>query len=122
MLRTSGDAEIAGIAAKMDREEVYHRIHAEMWVDRLLASEDGRARLDEAIDELWPYALGVLDEELRPELVRHVEAKLGSAMSEAEPIARGRHEAELGRPARGDDDRAPLGAGRCTVVGVWCPT
>ena len=24
-----------GIAAKIDREEVYHRIHAEMWIDRL---------------------------------------------------------------------------------------
>ena len=43
-------------------------MHAEMWVDRLLATEEGRERLNEAVDELWPYALGVLDEELRPEL------------------------------------------------------
>ena len=66
-----------------------------MWVDRLLGSEEGRARLDEALDELWPYALGVLDEELRPELVRRVEAKLGRAMPDVEPVARGTHEAEL---------------------------
>ena len=69
-LKGSDDPEVAGIAAKIDREEVYHRIHAEMWVDRLLGSGDGRARLDEGLDELWAYALGVLDDELRPELVR----------------------------------------------------
>jgi ring-1,2-phenylacetyl-CoA epoxidase subunit PaaC len=94
-LKTSADPDIAGLAAKIDREELYHRMHAEMWIDRLLASEEGRSRLDEALDELWPYALGVLDDELRPELVRRVEAKLGRAMPEAEPVPRGRHEAEL---------------------------
>ncbi|HWO79798.1 1,2-phenylacetyl-CoA epoxidase subunit PaaC [Gaiella sp.] len=94
-LKESDDEELAGIAAKIDREEVYHRIHAEMWIDRLLGTDEGRGRLDEALDELWPYALGVLDDALRPELVRRVEAKLGRAMREVAPIARGRHEAEL---------------------------
>jgi ring-1,2-phenylacetyl-CoA epoxidase subunit PaaC len=94
-LRESDDEELAGIAAKIDREELYHRIHAEMWIDRLLGSSEGRPRLEVALDELWPYALGVLDDELRPELVRRVETKLGRAMPEAAPIARGRHEDEL---------------------------
>ena len=94
-LKASDDAQIAGIAAKIDREEVYHRIHAEMWVDRLLGSDEGRARLDEGLGELWPYALGILDDELRPELVRQVEGKLGRAMPAVEPVPRGRHEAEL---------------------------
>jgi len=94
-LRVSDDPELAGIAAKIDREEAYHRIHAEMWVDRLLGSAEGRPRLEEALDELWPYALGVLDDVLRPELVQRVETKLGRSMPEVEPIARGRHEAEL---------------------------
>ena len=94
-LKASDDEELAGIAAKIDREEVYHRIHAEMWIDRLRGSEDGRTRLDEALDELWPYALGMLDEELRPELVRRVEAKLARDVPTAEPVPRGRHEAEL---------------------------
>ena len=66
-----------------------------MWVDRLLASEEARRRLDEALDELWPYALGVLDAELSPALVERVEAKLGRAMPDAEPVPRARHEAEL---------------------------
>jgi 1,2-phenylacetyl-CoA epoxidase catalytic subunit len=79
----------------MDREEAYHRMHAGMWIDRLLASEDGRARLNEAVDELWPYALGVLDDELRPELRRRAEARLGRELPDVEAISRGVHEAEL---------------------------
>ncbi len=91
----SDDPEVAGVATKIDREEVYHRIHAEMWIDRLLASDDARPRLEEALEELWPYALGVLDDELRPELVRRVEAKLGRPLPDVEPVSRGEHEAEL---------------------------
>ncbi|HSI96827.1 MAG TPA: 1,2-phenylacetyl-CoA epoxidase subunit PaaC [Gaiellaceae bacterium] len=94
-LKDSGDPEIAGIAAKMDREEAYHRMHAEMWADRLLASEDGRRRLNEAVDELWPYALGVVDEKLRPALRGRVEGRLGRSLPDVEPVPRGVHEAEL---------------------------
>ena len=94
-LKSSDDPEIAGLAAKMDREEAYHRMHAEMWVDRLLATDEGRTRLEEAVEELWPYALGVLDDALRPELVARAREKLGQTLPEAEPIARGVHEAEL---------------------------
>ena len=95
-LKASDDAELAGVAAKIDREEAYHRMHAEMWIDRLLASEEGRARLNEAMDELWPHALGVLDDELRPELRRRAEERLGRALPDAEPVPRDVHEAELG--------------------------
>jgi ring-1,2-phenylacetyl-CoA epoxidase subunit PaaC len=94
-LKGSDDPEIAGVAAKMDREEAYHRMHAQMWVDRLLSSDDGSARLNEAVDELWPYALGVLDDELRPELPRRIEERLGRELPDVEPVPRGRHEAEL---------------------------
>ena len=94
-LKGSDDAAIAGLAAKMDREETYHRIHADMWVDRLLAAPEGRERLNEAVDELWPYALGVLDAELRPALRAKVEERLGRALPEVEAVPRGVHEAEL---------------------------
>ena len=40
-LKASDDPEIAGLAAKIDREEAYHRMHAEMWIDRLLATTRG---------------------------------------------------------------------------------
>jgi ring-1,2-phenylacetyl-CoA epoxidase subunit PaaC len=94
-LKVSADPAVAGLAAKMEREEVYHRLHADMWVDRLQATADGRARLQEAVDELWPYALGVLDDDLRPELLRRAETKLGRTMPATEPVPRSRHEAEL---------------------------
>jgi ring-1,2-phenylacetyl-CoA epoxidase subunit PaaC len=94
-LEESTDPEIAGLAAKMDREEAYHRMHAQMWVDRLRTTAEGRTRLDEAIDELWPYALGVLDDQLRPELVARVQEHLGRSLPSVEPVPRGIHEAEL---------------------------
>jgi ring-1,2-phenylacetyl-CoA epoxidase subunit PaaC len=55
-LMESGDERVAGLAAKINREEAYHRMHAEMWRERLGATPRFRA----AVDELWPYALGVL--------------------------------------------------------------
>jgi 1,2-phenylacetyl-CoA epoxidase catalytic subunit len=94
-LMASDDPEIAGIARKMDREEAYHRMHAQMWVHRLLSSDEGKTRLNEAVDELWPYALGVLDDELRPELRTRVEDQLGRSLPDVEPVPRGVHEAEL---------------------------
>ena len=94
-LKQSDDAEIAGVAAKIDREEAYHRMHAQMWIDRLLATDEGRARLDEAVDELWPYAPGVLDDNLRTDLRSRVEARLGRELPDVAPITRGQHQAEL---------------------------
>jgi ring-1,2-phenylacetyl-CoA epoxidase subunit PaaC len=49
-LKGSDNPEIAGLAAKIDREEVYHRMHAQMWHQRLREE----ARYTEAIDELRP--------------------------------------------------------------------
>jgi len=94
-LKASDDTEIAGIAAKMDREEAYHRMHAEMWVERLLSTDEGRRRLNEAADELWPYALGVPDDELRPELRRRAEERFMRKLPNVEPVPRGVHEAAL---------------------------
>jgi ring-1,2-phenylacetyl-CoA epoxidase subunit PaaC len=94
-LKASDDADVAGLAAKMDREEAYHRMHAEMWIDRLLSTDEGRARLQEAVDELWPYALGVLDGTLRTEFRARVEERLGRRLPDVEALARGVHEAAL---------------------------
>lgn len=94
-LKSSDDPDIAGLAAKIDREEVYHRMHAEMWIDRLQASEEGARRLREAVEELWPYALGVLDEELRPGWVEQVRARLGFDLPDVQPVPRAQHTTEL---------------------------
>jgi hypothetical protein len=68
----------------MDREEVYHRMHAEMWATRL-QHED---RFRDALEAHWPSALGVLDAELRPRLIERVR-ELGVELDGAEPIERG---------------------------------
>jgi ring-1,2-phenylacetyl-CoA epoxidase subunit PaaC len=67
-LRASDDVELAGLAAKIDREEVYHRMHAEMWAARLR----DEPRFRDAVNELWPFALGVLQPDQRAELARRV--------------------------------------------------
>jgi len=94
-LKASSDPDVAGLAAKMDREEIYHRMHAEMWLERLLASDEGRERLEEGMLELWPYALGMLDGELRPRFEAIVRERLPFELPDVEPVPRGRHEAEL---------------------------
>jgi ring-1,2-phenylacetyl-CoA epoxidase subunit PaaC len=94
-LKESADAELAGLAAKIDREEVYHRMHAEMWIDRLQATEEGGRRLRDAVEELWPYALGVLDDELRPGWVKQTRERLGFALPDGEPVDRGVHSDDL---------------------------
>ncbi len=53
----SGEPAVAGLAAKIDREEAYHRLHAEMWRGRL-ADEP---RFLAAVDELFPYTLAMSD-------------------------------------------------------------
>jgi ring-1,2-phenylacetyl-CoA epoxidase subunit PaaC len=60
-LKRSDNAEIAGLAAKIDREEAYHRIHAQMWFDRLQAEP----RFITALEELRPQAAVLLDSDLR---------------------------------------------------------
>jgi ring-1,2-phenylacetyl-CoA epoxidase subunit PaaC len=49
-LKQSDDPEIAGLAAKIDREEAYHRMHAQMWFDRL----KNESRFTAALAELQP--------------------------------------------------------------------
>jgi ring-1,2-phenylacetyl-CoA epoxidase subunit PaaC len=49
-LKSSDNAEIAGLAAKIDREEAYHRMHAQMWHDRL----HDEPRYVQALSELRP--------------------------------------------------------------------
>jgi len=84
-LKADSDSVVAGLAAKIDREEAYHRMHAEMWHERLR----DEPRFHAAAEELWPYALGVLPAELRVELVSRV------GLDEVEGVERGTHTDEL---------------------------
>src|SRR5579864_6008821 len=67
------------VAAKINREEAYHRMHAEMWHERLRDEPRFRA----AATDLWPYALGVVLPEQRAELSSRVQ------LDEVEAIERG---------------------------------
>jgi ring-1,2-phenylacetyl-CoA epoxidase subunit PaaC len=79
------DAAVAGLAAKINREEAYHRMHAEMWHDRLR----DEPRFQAAVEELWPYALGVLPAEQRDALASR------AGRDEVDAIERGTHTDEL---------------------------
>ena len=65
-LKASDDPEVAGLAEKIDREEAYHRMHAQMWFERLR----DEPRFVEALEELRPLVdrrpaeLGELWEEM----------------------------------------------------------
>jgi ring-1,2-phenylacetyl-CoA epoxidase subunit PaaC len=63
-LKASDDSEIAGLAAKIDREEIYHRLHAEMWHERL----KDEPRYVEALEELRPL-VGRRDRRHTPDLL-----------------------------------------------------
>jgi ring-1,2-phenylacetyl-CoA epoxidase subunit PaaC len=82
------DPDVAGIARKIDREEAYHRLHAEMWVVRLLASAEGRSRLEASVRRLWPLALGVLEGDQREQLAERAQERLGFALEPPEPVGR----------------------------------
>ena len=84
-IRITALMETVPVAAKIDREEAYHRMHAEMWHERLRDEPRFRA----ALEELWPYALGVLDPGQRAELAARV------GLDEVDAVERGSHDASF---------------------------
>jgi ring-1,2-phenylacetyl-CoA epoxidase subunit PaaC len=89
VLKRSDWDELAGLADKIDREEAYHRMHAEMWAERLRADEEGRRRFEEAVEALWPYALGLVEGEQRDRLCEVV------GREPVEAVERGTHTEDL---------------------------
>jgi ring-1,2-phenylacetyl-CoA epoxidase subunit PaaC len=81
-IRISALKETLPLAAKIDREERYHRVHAEMWHERLDDTPQFRA----AVEELWPYALGVLPASQRDALSARVDLPV------VEAVERGEHD------------------------------
>jgi ring-1,2-phenylacetyl-CoA epoxidase subunit PaaC len=84
-LLESDDPEIAALAEKIDREETYHWMHAQMWQQRLQTEE----RYVAAVRELWPQALGLLAEDQREALCER------AALDPVEPVERGGHSDDL---------------------------
>jgi ring-1,2-phenylacetyl-CoA epoxidase subunit PaaC len=55
-LGASGDATLAAIAAKSEKEAAYHLRHAGEWLIRLGdGTEESHRRAQDALDGLWPY-------------------------------------------------------------------
>ena len=81
-LMESSDARVAGLAAKINREEAYHRMHAEIWRERLAETPQFRR----AVDELWPYVLGVLPPAQREALAARLDRE------EVAAVERGTHD------------------------------
>lgn len=55
-LKDSTDAELAGVAAKAEKECAYHLRHASEWVVRLGdGTAESHARMQRAVDALWPF-------------------------------------------------------------------
>ncbi|MEO8287857.1 MAG: 1,2-phenylacetyl-CoA epoxidase subunit PaaC [Chloroflexota bacterium] len=62
-LSRSAYTPLANASEKILREEKYHLMHGDMWLNRLATlSTDSRKRLLDALDVLWPDALGVFEE------------------------------------------------------------
>jgi ring-1,2-phenylacetyl-CoA epoxidase subunit PaaC len=68
------DSRVAGLAAKINREEAYHRMHAEMWRERLADTPQFRS----AVEDLWPYAVGLLQPDQHEALAARVSMALPS--------------------------------------------
>jgi ring-1,2-phenylacetyl-CoA epoxidase subunit PaaC len=84
------DAKIASLAAKINREEAYHRMHAEMWHDRLR----DEPRFVDAVADLWPYAVGMMPANQHDELAARTSLELPSN-SLLQGKERGAHTEEL---------------------------
>jgi ring-1,2-phenylacetyl-CoA epoxidase subunit PaaC len=55
-LAQSSFAPLAEIAARIQKEEIYHRRHSQAWVKRLgLGTEESHLRMQNALNLAWPY-------------------------------------------------------------------
>ncbi len=55
-MMASGDATLAAVAAKSEKESAYHLRHASEWVIRLGdGTAESHRRAQDAVDGLWPY-------------------------------------------------------------------
>jgi ring-1,2-phenylacetyl-CoA epoxidase subunit PaaC len=61
-LMQDGYPPIVEAAQKIQREEVYHLMHSQGWVLRLGdATAESHRRMQVALDQLWPHALGLFE-------------------------------------------------------------
>ena len=86
-LMASDDRAVAGLAAKIDREEAYHRMHAELWHDRLR----DEPRFLAAVDQLFPYTLAMAEPDDHDALIAQFEPKTVPSNTVIQGLERGTH-------------------------------
>ena len=86
-LMASADPAVAGLAAKIDREEAYHRMHAELWRGRLR----DEPRYLVAVDELFPYLLAMAEADDHEALIAQFEPKTVPSNTVLQAHRRGAH-------------------------------
>jgi ring-1,2-phenylacetyl-CoA epoxidase subunit PaaC len=86
-LMASDDPAVAGLAAKIDREEAYHRMHAELWRERLR----DEPRYLAAVDELFPYLLAMAEPDDHEPLIAQFEPKTVPSNAVLQAHRRGAH-------------------------------
>jgi ring-1,2-phenylacetyl-CoA epoxidase subunit PaaC len=86
-LMASDDPAVAGLAAKIDREEAYHRMHAELWHERLR----DEPRYLAAVDELFPYTLAMAEPDDREALIAQFKPKTVPSTTVVQAHERGNH-------------------------------
>jgi ring-1,2-phenylacetyl-CoA epoxidase subunit PaaC len=77
-----GDEQLAGIAGKTVKESAYHLDHGALWTVRLGdGTELSHQRMQDAVDEVWPYTHELFDEvpDLRPAWLSTVDGVLAEA-------------------------------------------
>ncbi|EMA50917.1 MULTISPECIES: 1,2-phenylacetyl-CoA epoxidase subunit PaaC [Halococcus] len=60
-LEDSSSPRIRDRIGKVTSEEDYHREHAENWLRRLAGGDEGRERVQDAVDRLFPHALSLFE-------------------------------------------------------------
>jgi len=63
LLRSSSFRPLADLAKKIAGEIKYHTMHADLWMKKLTlgGNEESKARMQTALNEAWPYALGLFE-------------------------------------------------------------
>jgi ring-1,2-phenylacetyl-CoA epoxidase subunit PaaC len=82
MLAAGPDERLAAIAAKAVKESAYHADHGAQWTVRLGdGTDESHARMQAAVDELWPYTHELFEDEpgLRPAWLSTVDRILAEA-------------------------------------------
>lgn len=79
-LAAGDDERLAAIAGKAVKECTYHLEHAALWTARLGdGTDESHARMQSAVDEVWPYTHELTGAELRPRWLAAVEPVLTEA-------------------------------------------